>query len=177
MHKKKLSYMIFAWPHVSTGCTVLRPSLQLCPCHPSLSPVCNMVTKETYTSAFAAGCSIFNSTASIFEGCSCACAPQPGAWLLPHRLLLEPLLLHAHLLPSLPHHDHGQGKSFFFINTNTDKYNLLSLIINTNKASPASLLNNKKTGGQSACPHPVRRRRRQSTWDGNTGDNELIVEM
>ena len=70
---------------------------------------------------------------------------QPGAWLLPHRLLLEPLLLHAHLLPSLPHHDHGQGKSFFFINTNTDKYNLLSLIINTNKASPASLLNQKKT--------------------------------
>ena len=145
MHKKKLSYMRFAWPHVSTECTVLRPSLQLCPCHPSLSPVCNMVTKETYTSAFAAGCSIFNSTASIFEGCSCACAPQPGAWLLPHRLLLEPLLLHAHLLPSLPHHDHGQGKSFFFINTNTDKYNLLSLIINTNKASPASLLNQKKT--------------------------------
>ena len=31
-------------------------------------------------------------------------------------------------------------------------------------------------GGQSACSHPLRWRRRQSTWDGNTGDNEFIVD-
>ena len=46
--------------------------MQLCSCPSSLSPVCNKATNETYTSACAAGCSIFNSTANIFEGCSCA---------------------------------------------------------------------------------------------------------
>ena len=50
----------------------VRPSLQLCSCSPSLAPVCNMATNETYTSACSAGCSMFNSTANIFEGCSCA---------------------------------------------------------------------------------------------------------
>ena len=46
--------------------------LQLCSCSPSLNPVCNLATNETYTSACAAGCNIFNATTNLFSGCSCA---------------------------------------------------------------------------------------------------------
>ena len=46
--------------------------MHLCPCSPSLKPVCNLATNETFTSACAAGCNIFNATTNIFLGCSCA---------------------------------------------------------------------------------------------------------
>ena len=35
---------------------------------------------------------------------------ESRCWILSDRLLLQPLLLHAHLLPALTHHDHGQGR-------------------------------------------------------------------
>ena len=46
--------------------------LQLCSCSPSLTPVCNPSTNETYTSGCAAGCNLFNATTNLFSGCSCA---------------------------------------------------------------------------------------------------------
>ena len=56
-----------------------------------------------------------------------------------------------------------------------------SLTLTMAKARSASLWKFCSTkispGGQSACSHPLRWRRRQSTWDGNTGDNELIVTL
>ena len=48
--------------------------LQLCSCSPSLKPVCNLATNETYTSACAAGCTLFNNATNLFSGCSCAAA-------------------------------------------------------------------------------------------------------
>ena len=46
--------------------------LNSCSCSPDLTPVCNMATNETYTSACAAGCSVFNASSAVFSGCSCA---------------------------------------------------------------------------------------------------------
>ena len=34
--------------------------------------MCNLATNETYTSACAAGCNVFNTTTNLFSGCSCA---------------------------------------------------------------------------------------------------------
>ena len=57
----------------SSGDLLTPPScLNTCSCSPSLNPVCNLATNETYTSACAAGCSTFNASSAVFSGCSCA---------------------------------------------------------------------------------------------------------
>ena len=57
----------------SSGDLLTPPScISSCSCSPSLTPVCNLATNETYTSACAAGCSTFNASGSaLFSGCSC----------------------------------------------------------------------------------------------------------
>ena len=44
---------------------------------------------------------------------------ESRCWILSDRLLLQPLLLHAHLLPALTHHDHGQGGQWHSTLTNS----------------------------------------------------------
>ena len=57
----------------SSGDLLSPPScISSCSCSPSLTPVCNLATNETYTSACAAGCNTFNASGSdLFSGCSC----------------------------------------------------------------------------------------------------------
>ena len=57
----------------SSGDLLTPPScINSCSCSPSLTPVCNPATNETYTSACAAGCSTFNASGNaLFSGCSC----------------------------------------------------------------------------------------------------------
>ena len=44
---------------------------------------------------------------------------ESRCWILSDRLLLQSLLLHAHLLRSLTHHDHGQGGQWHSTLTNS----------------------------------------------------------
>ena len=57
--------------------------MYLCSCSPSLAPVCNPATNETYTSGCAAGCSLFNATDNLFSGCSCAAGANLVAGFCP----------------------------------------------------------------------------------------------
>jgi len=56
----------------SSGDLLTPSSCLTCSCSPSLAPVCNPATNETYTSGCAAGCNLFNATDNLFSGCSCA---------------------------------------------------------------------------------------------------------